>query len=106
MIDHNIDIIYVQEHIYLHYEDMKYHDTDNGWQFVSAFAWNNSVNTVIGGIGMLIGPRALKLLYRIPKIQPRMMVATFNDNPSTTLISCYDPTNVGDETTFSSSVET
>ena len=27
-----------------------------------------------------------------------MMVATFNGNPSTTIISCYNPTHVSDET--------
>ena len=47
---------------------------------------------------MLIGPRALKSLNSIEKIQPRMMVATFNGNPSTTKFSCYSPTNVGEET--------
>ena len=46
---------------------------------------------------MLIGPWALKSLISIEKIQPRMMVATFKSNPSTTII-CYSPTNVSDET--------
>ena len=27
-----------------------------------------------------------------------MMVATFNGNPSATIISCYSPTNVSEET--------
>ena len=47
---------------------------------------------------MLIGPRALKSLKNIEKIQLRMMVATFNSNPSTKIISRYNPTNVSDET--------
>ena len=97
-IEHNIDIVYVQEHRYLHSEDIKYHDTGNGWTFVSASAWKNSVNAAIGRAGMLIGPRAPKSLNRIKKIQLRMMIATFNGNPSTTIISCYSPTNVIDET--------
>ena len=53
---------------------------------------------MIGGVGMLIGPRALKALTSIEKIQPRMMVATFNCNPSVTIISCYSPTS--EETEF------
>ena len=69
-IDHNIDIIWIQEHRYIHCEDIKYHDTDNGWTFVSTSTEKNFVNTAIGGVGMLM------------KIQPRMMVATFNDNPT------------------------
>ena len=46
---------------------------------------------------MLIGPRALKSLNSIEKIQLRTMVATFNGNPSATII-CYSPTNVSEET--------
>ncbi len=47
---------------------------------------------------MFIGPRALKSLNSLEKIHPRMMAATFNGNPSTTIISCYSPTNVIEET--------
>ena len=46
----------------------------------------------------LRGPQALKLLNSIKKIQPRMMVATFNGHPSITIISCYSPTNDSEET--------
>ena len=31
-------------------------------------------------------------------MHPRMMVATFNGNPSATIISCYSPTSVSEET--------
>ena len=51
-----------------------------------------------GGIVILIGPWALKLLNSIEKIQTRMMVVTFNDNPCTTIISYYSPTNVREKT--------
>ena len=43
-------------------------------------------------------PRTLKSLNSIEKIQPRIMVATFNGNPGTTIISSYSPTNTSDET--------
>ena len=56
-----------------------------------------SVNAVIESVGTLIGPRVLQSLNSIEKIQPRMMVATFNGNPSTAII-CYSPTNASDET--------
>ena len=58
----------------------------------------NSVNAAVGGVGLLIGPKALKTLNSIEKIQPRMMAATFNGNPRATIISCYSPTNVSEET--------
>ena len=53
---------------------------------------------MIGGVGMLTGPQALKSLNSIKKIHPRMMVATFNGNPRATIISCDSPTNISEET--------
>ena len=97
VIDHNVGIIYVQEHRYFRREDIKYHDTGNGWAFVLASAWKNSVNPTIGSVGMLIGPRALKSLNSIEKIQLRIIVATFYGNTSTRIISGYCPTNVSEE---------
>ena len=45
-----------------------------------------------------MGPRAVKSLNSIKRIQPRMKVATFNGNPRATIISRYSPTNVSEET--------
>ena len=97
-VEHKIDIICKQEHCDTYTKDIKYHETGNGWMLVTVSAWKNSVNASVGGVGMLIGPRALKTLNSIERIQPRMMVATFNGNPKATIISCYSPTNVSDET--------
>ena len=50
--ERNIDIVCIQEHRYYHSEqEITYHDTGNG------SASKNSVNAVIGGIGMLLNPR-------------------------------------------------
>ena len=97
-IDQDINIVCIQEHTFIHSEYIKYHDTGNGWTLVSAFSWKNSVNVTIGGVGMLKEQQVLKLLKSIEKIQPIMMVATFNGNPSATIIFCYSPTNVCEET--------
>ena len=99
-IDNDIDIICIQEHRYIHSENIKYHHTVNEWTLPTASAWKNSVNATIGCVGMLIGSRALKSINNIEKIQHRMMVATFNGNPSATIISCYSPTNISEETVF------
>ena len=64
--------------------------------FVSVSAWKNSVNATIGGEGMLLSPQPQKSLNSIEKTQMRMMVATFNCNPYTTIISCNSPTNASD----------
>ena len=95
---HNIDIIRIQEHRYIHGEDIKYHDSGNGWTLAIASAWKNPVNATIGDVGMLIGSQALKSLNSIEKITSRMTVTTFNGNPSATIIFCYSPTNVSEET--------
>ena len=92
-----IDVICIQEHRYMHTEDIKYHETGNGWMLVTVSAWKNSVNASVGGVGILLGPRALKTLKSIERIQPRMMAATFNGNPKATIISCYSPTNVSED---------
>ena len=95
----NIDVICVQEHRLYHNDlELKYHEAGNGWTFISASSWKNTMNSTIGGVGMLLSPLALKSLNSIEKIVPRMIIATFNGNPRTTIISCYSPTNVSDET--------
>ena len=97
-VEHKIDIKCIQGHRYTHTENIKYHVTGNRWTLATVSAWKNSVNATVGGLGMLIGPRALKTLNSIERIQPRMMAATFNGNPRATIISCYSPTNVNEET--------
>ena len=97
-VEYKIDIICIQEHRYTHTEDIKYRDTGNGWTLATVSAWKNSVNATVGGVGMLIGPRALKTLNSIERIQPRMVAATFNGNPKATIIPCYSPTNVSEKT--------
>ena len=98
-VEHNIDIICIQEHRYTHNEDIKDHDTGNVWTLTTVSARKNSVNVSVSGVGILIGPRAFKTLNsNIERIQPRMMVVTFNGNLRATVISCYSPTNVSEET--------
>ena len=82
----------------MHTKDIKYHETGNGWTLATVSAWKNSDNATVGGVGMLIGPSALKTLNSIERIQPRTLAAMFNGNPRATLIFCYSPTNVSEET--------
>ena len=72
-VEHKIDIICIQEHRYTHIEDIKYHETGNGRMLATVSAWKNSINVMVGGVGMLIGPRALKILNSIERIQFRMV---------------------------------
>ena len=97
-VEHKIDIMCMQGHRHTYTEDIKYHKTGNGWTLATVSAWKNSVNATVGGVGILIGPRVLKTINSIERIQPRMLAATFNGNTRETLISCYSPTNVSEET--------
>ena len=97
-VEHKLNIKCMQEHRYTHKEDIKYHDTGNGWTLATVSAWKNPVNATVGGVELLIGPRALKSLNSNERIQPRMMLATFNGNLRATIIFCYSPTNVREET--------
>lgn len=47
---------------------------------------------------MLFSPQAYNALISAEMITPRIMIATFNGNPQTTIIFCYSPTNMSDET--------
>ena len=97
--EYNVDIVCIQEHRYYHCEvKIKYHNSSNGWTFISASGKKNSVNAIIGRVGMLLSPCALKLLNSIKKIQPRITAAAFSDNPSTTIISYYNSSNASNET--------
>ena len=49
-LEHTIDIICILEHRYTHTEDIKYHDTGNGWTLATVSAWKNSVNATVGGV--------------------------------------------------------
>ena len=53
----DIDIICVQEHRFYHDDtQLQYHKLSKGWTFISSSAWKNTVNSTIGGVGMLISP--------------------------------------------------
>ena len=92
------DIICLQEHRFVHEDLVTKEESHGTWKLITCSAWKNSVNSSTGGIGMLISSTAYKALGSVEKISPRIMVATFNGNPKTTVICCYSPTNVTDET--------
>lgn len=86
------------ENRYFHSDvELKHHDVVKGWIFISASAWKYSIGATIGGVGMLLSQLAHKALTSIEEIEPRVLIASFNSNPKTTIISCYSPTNSSDE---------
>lgn len=92
-----INVLSLQEHRTFH-PNVEFQNTQLGRnKLITTSAWRNSQGTTIGGIGILISPKASENLLSLTKISDRIIIAEFNSNPKTTLISCYSPTNVSDE---------
>ena len=61
--EQNMGIICIQECRYYHSKlEQKYHDTSNGWTFVTESVWKNSVNAITKCVGKLLSTCALKSL--------------------------------------------
>ena len=86
-IEHDIDIICIQEHRLYHKDiDIKHNILNYGWTLVTASSWKNKSNSRNGGIGLLLSPSATKSLINVEKISPRIITANFNGNPITTVV--------------------
>ena len=95
---YEIDIICVQEHRYYHPDiPVKIHTFEKGWTFLTSSGVKNDSEATIGGVGILLSPSAAKSFTNYERISDRLLAGTFNGNPKTTIISCYLPTNNGNE---------
>ena len=91
----------IQEHKLFHPNDsIKHHEMGKGWMLITSSAEKSSTNVTIRGVGILLSPHAYGTLLKIETVSARIMVATFNGNPKTTVISCYSPTNCSDESEY------
>ena len=88
-----IDIISIQEHRFFHPDTkLLYHHIED-YQLITSSCWKNSVNASVGGVGLLLSPKAMENLSNIDKISSRIIIADFEGNPKSTVIACYSPTN-------------
>ena len=88
-----IDVISIQEHRFFHPDTkLEYHHIED-YQLITASCWKNSVNASIGGVGLLLSPKAMENLSNIDKISSRIIIADFEGNPKSTVIACYSPIN-------------
>ena len=88
-----IDIIAIQEHRLYHPNiDIQYSKIED-YQLVTASCVKNSSNSSIGGVGLLLSPRAMENLSKVEKISSQVVIADFEGNPKTTVISCHSPHN-------------
>ncbi|ELT89219.1 hypothetical protein CAPTEDRAFT_186251 [Capitella teleta] len=73
----NIDILGIQEHRRVHVEETQ-----------------NLSQAAVGGVGLMLSPKARKALRTVTPITERILVAEYDSNPVTTVIVIYSPTNV------------
>lgn len=92
-----VDILSVQEHRLYHPDSNLKYTALEDYQLITSSATKNSQGSTIGGVGILLSPRASDNLLSVEKISNRIIIAEFNSNPTTTLIACYSPTNVSEE---------
>ena len=89
-----IDILCIQEnHIYHENVDIQMKDMGKGWVLAMSSGTKNTVNSTVGGVGILMSPFAYKSLEYLEKVSSRILLAKFSGNPAPTVITCYSPTN-------------
>jgi hypothetical protein len=88
-----IEILGIQEHKRVHDDPVVFRRLE-GQYLITSSAWRNQVQASVGGVGLLLSPRARNALRRVTPITERILVAEFDSNPVTTVIVTYSPTNV------------
>ncbi|XP_066924271.1 uncharacterized protein [Clytia hemisphaerica] len=90
-----IDITCIQEHRFVHKPtdpDIVAHNLGSSTLF-TASAKRNDQGAAIHGVGIAINSKLLPILLSVKKINERIVIATFQGNPKTVIISCYSPHN-------------
>ena len=77
-------------------DDIVYNQV-NSSLFISSSAWRNDVNASVGGVGIMINKRASNVLSEVIKWNERIIIATFEGNPQTTIIVHYSPVEADDK---------
>ena len=94
----NITVICIQEHRIYHPDiEVNHKMIGNDWQLIICSAEKNRQNASVGGVGFLINPQVYKSVTKIEQINSQIVKATFDDNPVTTVTSCYSTTNACEE---------
>lgn len=85
----------LQEHKRVHPDpDPVVHTRVGGYIFISSSAWRNEAQAATGGVGLLLSSRVRKALRQVYQRTERILVASLNGNPVTTIVVMYSPTNV------------
>jgi len=87
----------IQEHRLQCTEDVRHMDMGRGWKLVHSTADARRV----GGVGLLLSPRAYSALEAVTLISTRILLFSFTTSnrsmPRLTIIVCYSPTSASSE---------
>ena len=103
---YNISILGIQEHRFIHTDEPISYQTIEGNYLITTSAWKNAQNEATSGIGILLSPKSKMSLGEVKKISHRVMTATFQGKPATTIIVAYSPTKRTDNETKSRNYKT
>jgi exonuclease III len=95
----NIQIMGIQEHRIVHpdtNQNVMYHKIGDCFLATST-TWRNSAQAAVGGVGIAMNKTAKRALTSISTPSERIIQATFQSNPVTTVISAYAPTSASSE---------
>ncbi|KAJ3593132.1 hypothetical protein NHX12_005469 [Muraenolepis orangiensis] len=91
--ERGVEILGVQEHRRVHTDQPILYHKVGGCSFITSSAWRNDAQAATGGVGLMVSPRARRALRRVQQHTDRILVADFEGNPVTTVMSVYSPTN-------------
>ena len=86
-----IDILGIVDHKIVHDTETIRHEQFDRTYLITSSAWRNSNQAAAGGVGMLISSQAEKTLSEVKSYNERILIADFNGNPRTTVITHYAP---------------
>ena len=89
--------MFIQEHRFVHEYIVIKEQAYDRWKLLTLSAWKNSINAATGGIGILVSNKAYNAIASVEMISPRVMIAHFQGNPHTSVISCYSATNISED---------
>ncbi|CAH1244595.1 Hypp7340 [Branchiostoma lanceolatum] len=92
----DIDVLGIQEHRIVHEDDVRY-ESIHGNMLITTSANRNLAGAAVGGVGMLLSPKAYNSLAKVTPFNDRILIVNFQGNPATTIMVTYCPTNVADE---------
>ncbi|XP_038053581.1 craniofacial development protein 2-like [Patiria miniata] len=94
----SVDVLGIQEHRRVHPDEEIRFDMVKGVDLITSSAWRNpTTRAAVGGVGLLLSRRARKALQSVNSLSPRVLVATFDGNPATTVVVASSPHNHSEE---------